>query len=165
MNIQTTRFGLLTITKEDMVTFPEGLLGFENYQKFIVVDDPRDEIFVWLQSCEEGNMAFPILEPDFFTINYQARLGKRDERILELNEGQTPQTFTIVTIPSDPTLITANLKAPILINDEKKLGIQCVLQDNKLSVNEPIFTTLQEYFMNRKKTTKRHSQDLSVHPL
>jgi flagellar assembly factor FliW len=50
----------------------------------------------------------------------------------------------VITIPQDPTQMTANLKAPIVINVAKRLARQCVLQDNQLNIREPIFTRLQQ---------------------
>ena len=50
----------------------------------------------------------------------------------------------IITIPDDPTQMTANLKAPILINIPERVARQCVLQDNNLAIREPIFMQLQQ---------------------
>ena len=52
MIIKTTRFGEVTIQNEDLLTFPEGLLGFQDLRTFVLLDDPNDDIFAWLQSCE-----------------------------------------------------------------------------------------------------------------
>ena len=43
--------------------------------------------------------------------------------------------------------MTANLKAPVVINAKKRLARQCVLQDNSLAIREPIFAHLQQRFV------------------
>jgi flagellar assembly factor FliW len=144
MLVQTTRFGEVTVTQEDLVEFPEGVLGFSHLRKFVFLDDPNDEIFAWLQSCEEASVAFPILEPELFSPTYIPKLTKSDIEAIGLAANQSPRAFTIVTIPQDVTKMTANLKAPIVVNTKSRLGRQCVLQDNDLPIREPIFVRLQE---------------------
>ncbi|NJM10244.1 MAG: flagellar assembly protein FliW [Bdellovibrionaceae bacterium] len=144
MTIHTSRFGLIAITDDDIIHFPEGLLGFNELRKFVLLDDPSDEIFAWLQSCDEPGIAFPLLEPELLTANYSVQLTKHDMEILNLQTKEGIRSFSIITIPQDPTQMTANLKAPIVINVAKRLARQCVLQDNSLAIREPIFTRLQQ---------------------
>lgn len=142
MKIQTTRFGWIQIGQEDVIQFPEGLLGFETLRQFVLLDDPNDEIFAWLQSCEEPAIAFPVLEPELFSEKYQINLTRHDLESLQAT-AEGIRGFAIITIPSDPTHMTANLKAPVVVNVAKRLARQCVLQDNNLAIREPIFTKLQ----------------------
>lgn len=144
MNIHTSRFGVVTITSEDVIHFPEGLLGFNELRRFVILDDPSDEIFAWLQSCEEPGIAFPVLEPELFTSTYTISLTKHDLENLGLASREGARCFSVITIPQDPTQMTANLKAPIVINVAKRMARQCVLQDNQLNIREPIFTRLQQ---------------------
>jgi flagellar assembly factor FliW len=142
--ITTTRFGKVQIAQEDVINFPEGILGFNDLRRFVLLDDPNDEIFAWLQSCEVPDIAFPVLEPEIFAPEYKPMLTKTDNESLRLEGGQRPRAFAIITIPEDPTLMTANLKAPILVNVKLRLARQCVLQDNQLQIREAIFAKLQQ---------------------
>lgn len=145
MVIHTSRFGAVHITAEDVFQFPEGLLGFNELHRFILLDDPSDEIFAWLQSCEEPGIAFPLLEPELFAgAGFQVQMAKNDLEALKNPPKEDIRVFSIITIPQDPTQMTANLKAPIVINVNKRLARQCVLQDNSLAIREPIFTLLQQ---------------------
>ncbi len=144
MIINTTRFGQVDFKEEDVLTFPEGLLGFNDLRKFVLLDDPSDEIFAWLQSCEAGAIAFPLLEPDIFSETYNVTLSKGDLEGLKLKSQENAHYFSIITIPEDPTQMTANMKAPIVINLQEKVARQCVLQDNNLAIREPIFKKLQQ---------------------
>lgn len=144
MIISTSRFGQVELKQEDVLTFPEGLLGFADLRKFALLDDPNDEIFAWLQSCEAPQIAFPVLEPELFSAQYKANLTKSDLEALKLTGQDKARYFSIVTIPDDPTLMTANLKAPVVVNVVERTARQCVLQDNNLAIREPIFTKLQQ---------------------
>lgn len=144
MVIETSRFGRVELNQDDVLTFTEGLLGFSDLRKFVLLDDPSDEIFAWLQSCEVASIAFPVLEPELFATNYRVNLTKSDMEALKLPALDKARFFTIVTIPEDPTQMTANLKAPIVVNAAAKIARQCVLQDNNLAIREPIFAKLQQ---------------------
>lgn len=163
MQIKTTRFGNIEIKLEDVVSFPEGILGFADLRKFVLLDDPNDDIFAWLQSCEAAHVAFPVLEPELFVPDYKVNLTKSDQESLKLSADNKPLLFSIVTIPEDPTLMTANLKAPVVVNVKERMARQCVLQDNSLAIREPIFAKLQQRVVQfPQKTIKSQSHSLDV---
>lgn len=143
MIINTTRFGKVNVENEDLLVFPEGILGFQDLRQFVLLDDPNDDIFAWLQSCELSSIAFPVLEPEIFGQFYSVNLTKNENESLKLDVDQKPTFLNIITIPDDPTQMTANIKAPIVINAKQRLARQCVLQDNSLAIREPIFVKLQ----------------------
>lgn len=144
MEIQTSRFGPVQLQAEDILEFPEGILGFNDLRRFVLLDDPNDEIFAWLQSCEIPSVAFPVLEPELFSPGYQVALTKHDLEAVGLKSAEGFRAYAIITIPDDPTQMTANMKAPIIINIAKKTARQCVLQDNNLAIRELIFAKLQQ---------------------
>ncbi|HEX4924902.1 MAG TPA: flagellar assembly protein FliW [Bdellovibrionales bacterium] len=148
MLIPTSRFGNVDLSQEDIITFPEGLLGFANLRRFVLLDDPNDEIFAWLQSCETAEVAFPVLEPELFASDYKISISKTDMEALKLKSMDRVRYFSIITIPEDATQMTANLKAPIVVNVAERLARQCVLQDNDLAIREPIFSKLQQRMMH-----------------
>jgi flagellar assembly factor FliW len=161
--IQTTRFGQVQFEEQDQIQFPEGILGFDQLKNFVLLDDPTDDIFAWLQSCQEPAIAFPVLEPELFTENYKVNLTRTDLEALQLANMEHTRAFCIVTIPDDPTKMTANMKAPIVINVPMKLARQCVLQENSLAIREPIFSKLQQRVVNHpNKSIKSQSQGMEV---
>ena len=163
MLVQTSRFGSVNLQDEDIIEFPEGILGFQDLRKFVLLDDPNDEIFAWLQSCEIPQIAFPVLEPELFSQNYQISLTKHDLESLALNKQEKIRAFSIITIPDDPTQMTANLKAPIVINIETRQARQIVLQDNNLAIREPIFAKLQSRVVQNPQTPiKSQASDWGV---
>lgn len=148
MRVSTTRFGDIEAKASETFEFKEGLLGFGQLRRFIILDDPHDEIFAWLQSCENPDVAFPLLEPEIFTANFDFGISRGDVESLNLEKVEDGKVFCIITIPKDPTNMTANMKAPILLNLKELTGRQCVLQDNSLAIREPIFSKLQQRVMH-----------------
>ena len=163
MVINTTRFGTVELKSDEVLTFNEGLLGFQDLREFVLLDDPNDDIFAWLQSCELPSIAFPVLEPELFGHKYNLILNRTDFESLKMQQGQSPAFLSIITIPDDPTQMTANIKAPIVINLEQKIARQCVLQDNQLAIKEPIFKKLQERVgLNPKSSIKSQGRQFDM---
>ncbi len=148
MKVKTTRFGELEVNPNDIVTFSEGLLGFENLKKYFVVDPGDSTLILWLQSTEDEKVAFPIIEPKIFKPDYIAKLLPADLNGLELESLQSAKLYSILTIPANVTEMSANLKAPVVINSAKKVGKQIVLQDSKLSVKHEMYKELKVYIVN-----------------
>ncbi len=148
MKIKTTRFGELEVNPTDIITFSEGLLGFEHLKKYFVVDPGDSTLILWLQSTEEEKVAFPIIEPKIFKPDYIAKLLPADLNGLELNSLNSAKLYSILTIPANVTEMSANLKAPIVINSAAKVGKQIVLQDSKLSVKHEMYRELKTYIVN-----------------
>lgn len=148
MKVNTTRFGELQVNKEDVISLPEGLLGFENLKKFFVVDPGDSTLILWLQSIEDQKSAFPIIEPKIFKPDYVAKLLPTDMNSVELETLAQAKIYSILTIPSDITKMSANLKAPIVINNEKKIAKQIVLQDSKLSVKFEMYKELKSFIVS-----------------
>lgn len=147
LKVNTTRFGELQVNSEDIVSFSEGLLGFEKLTKFFVVDPGDSTLILWLQSIEDESIAFPIIEPKIFKPDYVAKLLPADMNSVQIESVTEAKIYSILTIPSDITTMSANLKAPIVINNEKKIARQIVLQDNKLTVKYEMYKELKSYIV------------------
>jgi flagellar assembly factor FliW len=148
VKVKTTRFGELDLNPSDIITFSEGLFGFENLKKYFVVDPGDSTLILWLQSTEDEKVAFPIIEPKIFKPDYIAKLLPADLNGLELESLNTAKLYSILTIPANVTEMSANLKAPIVINSSRKIGKQIVLQDSKLSVKHEMYKELKTYIVN-----------------
>ncbi len=148
VNINTSRFGNLEVAKNEIITFTEGLLGFEHLKKFAVVDPGDQTLILWLQSTEDAETAFPIIEPKIFMPNYSVKLLPAELNSLKLENINDATVYSILTIPSDVTNMSANLKAPIIINNKTKYARQIVLQDSKLEVKYEMYMELKKHIIN-----------------
>lgn len=144
MKVNTTRFGELEVDKKDIITFDEGILGFDKLREFFVVDPGDQTLILWLQSSEEGSVAFPIIEPKIFKADYAISLLPAELNSLQLENLNNASVYTILTIPQDVTTMSANLKAPIVINNTNKKARQIVLQDSKLEVKFAMYADLKK---------------------
>jgi flagellar assembly factor FliW len=148
VKINTTRFNELEVDKKDIIEFTEGLLGFENLKKFFIVDPGDQTLILWLQSIDDASVAFPIIEPKIFQPNFSVKLLPLELNSLNLENLSNASVYTILTIPQNVTEMSANLKAPIIINNKSKIARQIVLQDSKLEVRFKMYLDLKKYIMN-----------------
>lgn len=162
MKIKTTRFGELEVDKKDIIEFTEGLLGFENQKKFFIVDPGDQTLILWLQSIDDSETAFPIIEPKIFQPNYMIKLLPVELNSLSLENLQNASVYAVLTIPQNVTEMSANLKAPIIINNKTKMARQIVLQDSKLEVRFKMYADLKKYIVNYSTKTSDDSKRTNV---
>lgn len=136
MQISTRQFGTLEFGEEAVFTFAKEILGFPQYRRFILMEEPDQLPLRWLQSVEEPELAFAVVDPRLFFPDYEVPLAADDRRVLDLAPGEKILSLAIVTIPSDPRLMTANLQGPILIASRSRKGIQVVLYDSPYSCRQ-----------------------------
>lgn len=158
MIIETGRFGELTIGDDELIQIPQGVLGFPENKRFCLVDPGDDTLILWLQSLESSEIAFPVLEPKIFRSDYTARLSSAELRELQLENVNLSAVFSILTIPQDVTQMTANLKAPIVINLKKQLAKQVVLQENEYSIKHLMFKELKAHLMTIQAQRRQSAQ-------
>jgi flagellar assembly factor FliW len=136
MTIITRQFGPIDFAEEAVLTFPEGLLGFERMHRFLLIDQPEIEPLRWLQSIDEPQLAFTVIEPELVFPTFHARLSKDEREGLGLEPGVEPRVLVLVTVPKDPAEMTANLLGPLVFHPDKKLGRQLVLHDSAFGTRE-----------------------------
>lgn len=152
MTVETSRFGAISMDEEDILTFPEGMLGFSKIHEYVLVERADDSLFLWLQSIKKPTVAFPLLEPQIFEVSYKVDLEDEDRKLLGLQNLNHAKVFSIVTIPSDPTKMTANLKAPIVINLKNRKAKQVILHNQDHPIRKAIFADLQRHCATRETT-------------
>ena len=148
MKVNTTRFGELEVDKKDILNFKEGILGFDSLRKFFIVDPGDKTLILWLQSVDDPATAFPVIEPKIFKPDYIVKLLPAELISLELEDLSNASIYTVLTIPQTVTEMSANMKAPIVINNKSKLARQIVLQDSKLEVRYKMYNELKKYIVN-----------------
>lgn len=155
MKVQTSRFGALEVSEADIINLSEGLMGFEDLHRYFIVDPSDDTMILWFQSIDRSEIAFPILEPKIFRPDYRVRLSANELRLLKIDSVAKPETlvYSILTIPEDPRGMTANLKAPIVINVKDSIGRQVVLQENEYSVKCSMYKELLALIMSSPKSS------------
>lgn len=145
MIIKTKHFGEMEIKEERVINFIEGIIGYEDSHKFVVIDseDPESP-FKWIQSIDNPELAFALIDP--FTVRSDYDFDLKDEYVslIEIKEPSQVVVYAIVVVPEDIRKISMNLKAPIVINKDTKLAAQAILETDKYTVRHYILDELQK---------------------
>jgi flagellar assembly factor FliW len=136
MEIETSRFGVLSVDDERIMNFPKGLLGFPGQTKFALIKTGQNNYFFWLQSIDDPHLAFVVTDPSTFFKDYDVAL--RDETVadLELVNPAAMQVFVICNKVGD--WLTGNLLGPIVVNTASRLAQQVVLTEKKWTTRQPL---------------------------
>jgi flagellar assembly factor FliW len=137
--IQSAKLGKVEFHDEDILTLVTPLLGFSDLSDFLLINNSDYYPFLWFQSVEDPSVCFIVIEPCPFFPNYKPIFGKREFKVMGVKDSSGLKIFCIVVIPDTPTEATANLRAPLIINFERKIAKQSVLDDDDLQIREPLF--------------------------
>ena len=114
-------------TEQEIVVFPCGIAGFETCRGFVVLSAGTAPL-QWLSAVDGPPASFLVVDPKRLLPTYRYALGKTDlERLRAADESEL-LWLAIVLVESDGT-VTANLRAPIVINPEAMIGLQVMPQD------------------------------------
>lgn len=143
MEVKTKANGIVNVDEKQLVTFPEGLLGFEKYTKFALIDSEY-EPFIWLQSTEESNLAFLMIDPFLICSDYEADIDDSALRNICVDSAEDIIIMTLVTIPKDGSAITANFLGPVVINKKNRKCLQVILNDSRWTTKFDIVKALKQ---------------------
>ena len=136
MEIVTTRFGTLSVDDERVITFPKGLLGFPDHNRYALIQTGEENYFFWLQCVDEPNLAFVVTDPSIFFKDYQVPIKEETQAELALEDVAFAQVFVICNKVDD--WLTGNLLGPIVVNARNRVAQQVVLTDKKWTTRQPL---------------------------
>ncbi len=138
MKIETTRFGTVEINEDKVLKFVRGILGFPNDLHYALLPHKEGSPFFWLQSLDSPDLAFVVINPSLIVSDYAFELPEDAEKELELEGPEQAEALVIVTFRQGtngkPVIMSANLLGPVVINVDKRLARQVVLDPNKYPV-------------------------------
>ncbi len=127
MKIHTSRFAAIEIEPDDILFFRNGLLGFEDCRHWVLLADADNAAVAWLQSMQHADIAVPVVSPRRFASDYQVHLEPADVDSLQLTA--VDQAYVLSVVSRDETMLTMNLRAPLVINLDRRIGCQVVTAD------------------------------------
>ena len=124
MEIVTHRFGRIVFDAEDVICFPAGLLGLEQCRKWILLADANNSTIAWLQNVEQPEIALATVSPRRFVPDYRMRVARQELASLKLRDVREAQV--LVVVGKTERALTMNLKAPVVLNLQQRLGRQVI---------------------------------------
>lgn len=145
MKILTKIFGEIEVNEEKVICFDEGIIGFPDLNRFMLIHDVEAEkkTVSWLQSIDEPAFAMPVVDP--LAVDSQYNPVVEDELLRPLGDMVEEDIIVLVTmtVPADVKKATVNLKAPIVVNSNNLKACQIILDDEKYLVKYPVYDALK----------------------
>lgn len=147
MRVDTKWFGTIEIGEDKIITFDKGIIGFDEYKRFTIIYDVEksdSKTIMWLQSLDDENMALPVMNPEVIMEDYAPLV--EDSLLQPLGSVNDEDILILVTltVPSDVTKMTTNLKAPIIINTTNLKAIQIIAENENYTVKYPIYDIIKK---------------------
>lgn len=127
MKIQSRDFGAVEIDASDIVTFVQPIFGFENYTRFVFLHDQDNSHIAWLQSLEDENLCFIVVDPEVVVDTYHPELPAETAALLG---GEDCMLWLIMVVAQKFSESTVNLKSPIVLNPASRQAAQVLLEQN-----------------------------------
>ncbi|MBF0444301.1 MAG: flagellar assembly protein FliW [Magnetococcales bacterium] len=129
MEIHGTRFGVLEFNEDEIIVVEDGLLGFPLSKNFLLFPYGQDSSFFWLQSVDEVEIAFIVVNPFDFFSDLEFSIEDADAEMLAIEKGEDVEIFSLVTIPEGrPEEMRTNLAGPVVVNTVNRKGKQVLLK-------------------------------------
>ena len=135
MRIETQRFGALRMNADQLFLFPQGMVGMESLRQWALLPDPDNPSVAWLQCASRGDRALPVISPRCYFPDYRVHLTRRDLTSLHLKPGA--ELYVLSTVSGHVGKLTTNLRSPILLNLNRRLGCQ-VITDDLQPIQQPV---------------------------
>lgn len=141
MEITTVRFGTIPVQEDKVIEFPKGIFGFAGNRRYVLFPHGEGSPFYWLQSMEDGAVAFVVMNPQQVKKDYTLNVDDSLLKELQAQDISELEVLCIVTIPPNhPEKMTINLLGPLVINVRKRRAVQIVSAEEKYSHRHAILS-------------------------
>lgn len=148
MLVKTRHFGEIELDESKVMVFDNGILGFEDNKRFTLLYDneegDRPEIS-WLQSLDEPSLAIPVISPFIVKPDFNPEVEDELLKPLGILNEDNIVVLVSITVPVNPEKISANLKAPFVINSDSRKGIQVIVENSDYEVKYYFYEQLKAY--------------------
>lgn len=138
MKLTTEHGQQIEFGEQDIITFREGIFGFPDLKRFVLVSEEEIAPFIWLLGVDEPFCALPVIDPRPMFPGYPSIKDQSHAGHLGLDSIEQALLLVVVLAPTDGTAMTANLLAPIVINPALMTGAQVILSDSRHRAKEPL---------------------------
>ncbi len=145
METNTRYFGTMPYTQEEVITFADGIFGFEENKNYLLIRfENENGGLLCLQNLEDAHLAFIVANPFIFLPEYQPNPTKADLEKLNPSSEDVLLFYNICVINEEIEKSTMNLRCPLMINGETRKAAQIILEDDRYAFKHPFYELAKE---------------------
>lgn len=138
MKTATKYFGEIEYEEEKILHFPEGLFGFEEEKRFLLLPFSGDGTLLCLQSLQTPGLAFIVMDPFSLCPDYTPVLQPEELRCMQAEDSKQLFFYVLCVVKNPVGDSTVNLKCPVAINGETREARQFILDGNTYGMRHPL---------------------------
>ncbi len=138
MTIQHRLASQPQIDSDKIITFPEGIPGFERYTTYRIYHKETDgQSAYWLEACEDPGVTFTLVDPTSCDLNYEFSLDDKEQELLKATDPNEIGVFLMLikNEAEGKALLRGNVRGPVVINVARQLGLQKILVHPQVQLN------------------------------
>lgn len=129
MKTETWYFGEIEYTKEELLTFPKGLFGFEDEKSFLLLPFSKEGVLLCLQSVQTPTLCFSLMHPFSLDAGYAPLLQAEELEALGVEKSEDLYYYVMCAVKEPVSDSSVNMKCPLAINPDTREGLQVILED------------------------------------
>ncbi|MBN2333739.1 MAG: flagellar assembly protein FliW [Deltaproteobacteria bacterium] len=126
MQYTTSRFGVIEVAEDQAIQFKGGLFGFTNLTRYTMIPHRDHSPFIWLQSLEQADLAFPLIDPHLIYPDYLLEVSRDQADELGIEDEEAVKIFVVVAMEKKASRMHLNMQGPIIINQLNRFAKQIV---------------------------------------
>lgn len=137
MEFKSSALGAVEVDENTVITFPQGIPAFESCMRFkLFHEDKENPRVFWLQSLDNADVTFSVIDAREFQINYQIELSDEEVTVLSLKSSEDAAILLMVyregeaseekAHPALDSNLRINMSNPLIVNLKDRLALQKV---------------------------------------
>ena len=123
---------------DDVITFDDGIPGFPDSRRFVLLSISPDSDFQLLQSVDDPDVSMVVTVPWTFFPDYAPVIEDTDREDLRIESPEEAVVFCPVTLEAATRRAYVNLMGPFVVNARTRDGRQLVLSASDLPLRAAI---------------------------
>ncbi len=145
METNTKYFGAMPYTEDEVITFENGIFGFEENKRYLLIRFEEDNAgLLCLQNLEDEQLAFVVANPFVFLPDYAPQVTEADLKKVGNPPMEETAFYTICVLQEDMKKSTTNLRCPLVINGTTRKAMQVILEDSSYDFKHPFYEFKKE---------------------
>ncbi len=146
MQVNSNRFGNLEVDDSSIITFPGGIPGFEDSERYVIVNCEQTDPIQWLISVDEEGISLPVINPFLLISDYSIEISDEELDIIQTHNQEEIVIYNVMVLYESLQDMTVNLLAPMVINTKKMIGIQIAMENTNYEIKTKAYGYLLEYY-------------------
>ena len=136
------RCALKTVRQENVFTFSEGLLGFQNIKEYVFILNEKVKPFLFMHALDGSDICFVCVESFLIHQSYQVKLPDSFVESLNIESPADVLLLNLVTVKQNVEEISANMVSPLVINVKRRLGRQMIIENTNYQMRYKIWDAI-----------------------